>query len=124
MLHEAADRDAILRGPALGNRGQRYPVAAEQPVCDPAGTNEAHDAANDARERNAEYERHVGVGKGIEARRVRWLQRKLHGSEDGKQVPTRAVAGRAAIQPNSTNVGMSAAISISIVVMRGKTPNV
>ena len=37
--------------------------------------------------------------------------------------PTRAVAGRAAIQPNSTKIGMSAAINISKVVIRGNTPN-
>ncbi len=31
------------------------------------------------------------------------------------RAPTRAVAGRAAIQPNRTNIGMSAAINISMV---------
>ena len=40
------------------------------------------------------------------------------------QEPPRAVAGRAAIQPNSTNVGISAAINISNVVTRGNSPNV
>ena len=37
------------------------------------------------------------------------------------QEPARAVTGRAAIQPNNTNVGMSAAINISNVVTRGSS---
>ena len=123
MLHETGNRDAILVRRAFGDRSERCPIASKQSACDPAGSEQANDAADDARKRDAQHQRDAGVGVGREIGRVGLSQRQLHRDKTASMEPTRAVVGRAAIQPNNTKVGVSAAISISRVVTRGSTPN-
>jgi len=45
---------------------KRFPIASEQSTCDPAGSEQANDAADDARHRNAQHQGHAGIGIGRE----------------------------------------------------------
>ena len=69
---------------AFGDRGERCPIAAKQSARDPVGSEQANDAADDARKRDAQHQRDAGVGIGREIGRVRLGQRQLHRDIDGK----------------------------------------
>ena len=84
MLHETGKRDAILVRPAFGDRSKRCPIASEQSACDPAGPEQANDAADDAGKRDAQHQRDAGIGIGREIGRVGLSQRQLHRDVDGK----------------------------------------
>ena len=77
MLHETGKCEAILVRLAFGDRGKGCPIAANQSACDPVGTEQANDAADDAGKSDAQHQRYAGVGIGREIGRVRLIQRQI-----------------------------------------------